>query len=40
MPKNPTKKQTRFLLSKGTPLTAKQREKFKKELKSGKVRKK
>ena len=39
MPKNPTKKQARFLLSKGTPLTAKQKAKFKRELKS-KARKK
>lgn len=35
MPKNPTKKQTRYLLSKGSPLTPKQKNTFKKELKSG-----
>ena len=38
MPKNPTKRQARYLLSSGSPLTKKQKDKFKKELKSGKAR--
>jgi hypothetical protein len=38
MPKNPTKKQTRYLLSKVSPLSAKQKDKFKKELHSGKAK--
>lgn len=42
MPKNPTQKQARYLLSNGSPLTKKQKTKFKKELKTGaaKIRKK
>jgi len=41
MPKNPTARQTRYLLSKGSPLSAGQKKKFEGELKSGaaKVRK-
>jgi hypothetical protein len=38
MPKNPTQKQARYLLSKVSPLTKKQKEKFKKELRSGKAK--
>lgn len=38
MPKNPTKKQVRYLLSKVSPLSGAQKEKMKKELHSGKVR--
>lgn len=41
MPKNPTKKQTRYLLSKVSPLSPEQKTKFKKELHTGaaKIRK-
>ena len=38
MPKRPTEKQTKYLLSKGSPLTNKEKEKFKGELKSGKAK--
>ena len=38
MPKNPTAKQTRYLLSKVSPLKPAQKEKLKKELHSGKVK--
>jgi hypothetical protein len=37
MPKNPTKKQVRYLMSKVSPLSPAQKNKFKKELHSGKV---
>jgi hypothetical protein len=42
MPKNPTKKQTAYLLSKGSPLTEAQKAKFLRELrgKKAKIRKK
>jgi hypothetical protein len=38
MPKNPTKKQVRYLMSKGSPLSPSQKSKFGKELHSGKVK--
>jgi hypothetical protein len=38
MPKNPTKKQVRYLMSKGSPLSPSQKSKFEKELHSGKVK--
>lgn len=38
MPKNPTKKQVRYLMSKVSPLSASQKSKFAKELHSGKVK--
>jgi hypothetical protein len=38
MPKNPTKKQAGYLLSKGSPLSQAQKDKFKKELQSGKAK--
>jgi hypothetical protein len=38
MPKNPTKKQVRYLLSSVSPLSTKQKDKFKKELHSGKAK--
>ena len=38
MPKTKSRKQVRFLLSKGSTLTAKQKAKLKRELKSRKVR--
>ena len=38
MPKNPSLKQTRFLLSAGSPLTEQQKANFKKELKRGTVK--
>ena len=38
MPKHPTKRQTRYLLSKGSPLSKEQKERFKRELHSGKVK--
>lgn len=38
MPKKKSKKQVRYLMSKGSPLSAKQKGKLKRELKSGAVR--
>jgi hypothetical protein len=38
MPKTKSRKQVRFLLSKGSPLTKKQTAKLKRELHSGKVK--
>lgn len=38
MPKNPTMKQTRYLLSKVSPLSPAEKTKFKKELHSGKAK--
>jgi hypothetical protein len=38
MPRNPTKKQAGYLLSKGSPLSPAQKSKFKKELHSGKAK--
>lgn len=38
MPKNPSKRQVRYLLSKGSPLTPEQKSKMKRELHSGKMK--